>query len=235
MHRVRATSAYCRMNAASTRRALSLSDPEPALHVLALARAGGDLELSEFTLVEMWTLCAAAALARAEQKSPIHVHWNPSSPARGFALAVGFDEVIGGTTGGVEGEAGRTVRLTRVASEEDVHPVATAISELLAGRTHLAAKQTLQYVMTELLRNVIQHSDDHLGAVVGAQLNDRGLHKDRPVFQVAVADTGRGIRASLSRTHTDVDDDKVALERSLWPYVSGAFAPGRVGARRSLR
>ena len=215
------------MNAVATRRALSLSDPEPALGLIASAK--DELDLTDVTLVEMWALCAAAARARHEQKQPLLIKWSGGSPARAFAQAVGFEEVLTGTTTEVRGEPGRTVRLKRVFTEEDVHPVSKAIADLLAGTAHVAAQQTIQYVMTELLRNVIQHSDDPQGAVVGAQLNDRGLHQDRPVFQVVVVDTGRGIRASLSRTHTDVDDDKVALERSLWPYVSGAFAPGRSG------
>jgi hypothetical protein len=37
------------------------------------------------------------------------------------------------------------------------------------------------------------------------------------------------MRSRFSRTHTDVLDDDVALEQSLWPYHSGAFAPGQSG------
>jgi hypothetical protein len=68
-----------------------------------------------------------------------------------------------------------------------------------------------------------------LGGVVGAQLNDRGLHEQRPVFQVAVADAGKGIPATLRRQYPEIEDDWVALERAMWPFVSGAFAPGRTG------
>jgi hypothetical protein len=88
-------------------------------------------------------------------------------------------------------------------------------------------------MMAELLRNVLQHSEDENGAVSGAQRNDRGLHADRPVFQVAIADNGCGIRASLSRRHDDLDRDEVALERSLWPHFSRAFAFGRTGGEQN--
>lgn len=148
-----------------------------------------------------------------------------------FAAAVGFDDVVNGTAQGVTGEPGRTVRLCRVLDEEQIKPIAYDIAHLLSGDVpqRQAARLTIEYVIIELLRNVLQHSEDRLGAVVGAQLNDRGRHEAKPVIQVVVADNGDGVKKTLSRTHPDVLDDDVALEQALWPYHSGAFAPGRAG------
>jgi len=75
----------------------------------------------------------------------------------------------------------------------------------------------------------VQHSRDPLGGVVGAQLNKEGPHKTRPVFQIAVADGGIGIPESLARMHR-VADVREALERSLWPHISGTFPAGLTGS-----
>lgn len=209
-------------------RAFTLQEPEKFLRFLH--DHPERLSLAGVTLTEMWSLAALAALARTRRALPLQIE-SPASPARSFATAVGFDDVVLGRRTSPEGEAGRTVRLTQVDEEESVNPVAFKIAHLLAGEqpARQSARLTLEYVMIELLRNVLQHSGDELGGVVGAQLNDRGLHEHRPVFQVAVADTGKGIPATLRRQYPEIEDDWVALERAMWPFVSGAFAPGRTG------
>ena len=216
------------MSAAAAKH-LTLQDPARALRLLAGAQ--DRLDLADVTLTEMWALTAMAARGRLDGPAPLAFDWLSDSAARKFAIAVGFDEVVEGRAGVLQGEAGRTVRLTRVNDEAEIQPIAFEIARLLAGEAlaQQSARLTVEYVVVECLRNVLQHSEDPLGAVVGAQRNDRGLHADKPVFQVCVADAGVGIRATLSRTHPDVCDDDVALEQALWPYHSGAFAPGRSG------
>lgn len=218
------------MNAAPLR-SLTLREPERALRAIG---ASTELDLREFTLTEMWALTAIAVRARSDERNPLTVVWQPGSSAQRFATAGGFEDVINGKASTLAGEASRTVRLCRVADEDQIRPVSHQIATLIAGdlgapTTNKTAFLTIDYVIIELLRNVLQHSDDSLGAIVGAQLNDKGSHSDHPVFQVAVADRGSGIRATLSRTHPEVVDDDVALEQALWPYHSGAFAPGKAG------
>jgi hypothetical protein len=213
----------------------SFSLQDPARFLRALASTGSEFDLSTASLVELFALAGLAAWSRADGVAGRSVAWGANSNAERFARAVGFEEVVAGVKGELQGEAGRTVRLSRVDEEEAIRPVAYRIAELLSANdpARAAAALTIEYVMVELLRNVLQHSDDLLGAVVGAQRNDRGRHQDRPVFQVAVADNGVGIRRSLSRTHPEVQEDDVAIEQSLWPYHSGAFAPGSTGGREN--
>lgn len=204
---------------------------DPARFLRILPATGGRIDLRDVSLTEMFSLTAMAARARTDVASPLELNWDKASDALKFAEAVGFDEVVRGVAGAVRGEPGKTVRLTRVTEEAHIQKVAFEIARLLAGdaEVHQTALLTVEYVIIECLRNVLQHSEDALGAVVGAQRNARGLHAGRPVFQVSVADCGEGIRKTLSRTHPDVVDDDVALEQALWPYHSGKFAPGRTG------
>ncbi|MBI3186038.1 MAG: sensor histidine kinase [Myxococcales bacterium] len=214
--------------AQASTRSFTLQQPEGFLRHLA---AGGDtIDLSGVTLTEIWSLAAIAALARKERKNPLTVV-GVEANVRAFAKAVGFDELVDARRAAVQGEEGRTVRLTEVWGEEDVEPVASATAKLLAGEDpqRRSSRDALQYVVAELLRNAFQHSQDELGAVTGAQRNDRGLHQARPTYQVAVADTGRGVRKSLMEQHWDIESDEVALERALWPHYSRAFPYGRTG------
>lgn len=218
--------------ALSSPRTFRLQEPERFLRHLAAHR--DEVDLSQVSLCEMWALGAMAALGRRRGKAPLRLTGG-TSPARVFARAVGFDDVVDEKASSDHGEAGRTVRLTEVFREEDIHPVAREIARLLAANEPepQSSRWAMQYVIVELLRNVVQHSDDPLGGVVGAQRNDRGLHDGQPAFQVVVADNGKGILASLSRLHPELESDDVALERALWPHFSGAFPYGRSGGEEN--
>ena len=212
-----------------------LQDPEFFLRSPHEAMGPGLVSLDQATLTEMWALGAIAALARTDRDAPLKVDWGRATTAERFANAVGFNEVIEGAASALQGESGRTVRLSRVNDDERIMPLAYEIAELLSANepSRASARDTVAYVVIELMRNVLQHSDDRLGAVVGAQLNDRGLHAHKPVFQVVVADAGQGIRAHLSRTYPEFETDELAVERCLWPHVSGAFSSGRRGGEEN--
>ena len=85
------------------------------------------------------------------------------------------------------------------------------------------------HFLNELLRNVVQHSRDPLGGVVGAQLSFGGRNTGKPAVQVVVADAGIGIPASLQSRHTSLSDPQEALEKALWPHFSSTFDEGETG------
>jgi hypothetical protein len=88
-------------------------------------------------------------------------------------------------------------------------------------------------VIVELLRNVVQHSEDPLGGIVAAQRNDRGRNRERPVIQVAVADAGIGIPEHLRRQHPSLVEPEAALDKALWPHFSGTFEEGLTGTQQN--
>lgn len=212
---------------------IELSEPAPLLRWLESDPIG--VVLGAIDPIEMWGLVAIAALSRMDGSAPLRVSLDASSRSCGFARAVGFDDVLSGISGrgASPGEQGRTVKLARIQRHAATEPPSDEISRLLVpdGRFE-DTRRTLYYVLNELLRNVVQHSMDPLGGIVGAQLNRGGRNTAQPMVQVAVADAGLGIPASLQSRHALVDA-KAALEKSLWPHISSAFDEGETGSAQN--
>ena len=53
------------------------------------------------------------------------------------------------------------------------------------------------------------------------------------MLQLAVADAGIGIPASLRALHPNLSDPEAALEKSLWPHISGTFEEGLTGTQQN--
>jgi anti-sigma regulatory factor (Ser/Thr protein kinase) len=119
-----------------------------------------------------------------------------------------------------------------VSSFEKIEPFANEISKALVPEPQLEdTRLTIRYVIVELLRNVVQHSHALQGGFVAADLwnEERG----RPMLQLAVADAGIGIPASLRTLHPNLSDPEAALEKSLWPHISGTFEEGLTGTQQN--
>jgi hypothetical protein len=211
---------------------LLLDAPEPLLALL-----GKDPErvsLDEVRVAEMWALAGLAALARFGRPRPLGVRMDSPTPASKFAYAVGFADVTAGKKSTTPGIAGRTVKMARFGGSAHTEPLADKVAKLLApGDAQEGVRRTLYYVLNELLRNTLQHSQDSLGGIVGAQFNDGGRNADRPIVQVVVADNGVGIFDSLKTRHVGLTDPREALDKSLWPHFSSAFDLGETGSSQN--
>jgi anti-sigma regulatory factor (Ser/Thr protein kinase) len=123
-------------------------------------------------------------------------------------------------------------RTKRVKSFEQIEPVASDTSKVLVPETELEdTRLTIRYVIVELLRNAVQHSHDPLGGFVAADLWN--AESGRPMLQLAVADAGIGIPASLRTLHPDLSDPEAALDKALWPHISGTFEEGLTGTQQN--
>ncbi|MCC7539763.1 MAG: sensor histidine kinase [Deltaproteobacteria bacterium] len=216
----------------------TLDAPEATLRWLATVTS--DIRIGDFKLAEVWALAAIAALARRERSDPAfrtHVD-DPfvgvtfdESPASKFAYAIGIDRVIQGTEGEWRTDRAKTVTMARVTRLPSVEPLAAEVARLLVTDDELEdTRRTIEYVLRELLRNVLQHSMDPLGGVVVAQRSDRGSHAATPVIQVAVVDDGIGIEQALRGKHPTLVDAEAALDKALWPHISGTFEEGQTGS-----
>lgn len=90
---------------------------------------------------------------------------------------------------------------------------------------HAEARRALYMSLVELLRNVVQHSRATM-AIGAAQ---RAWRHNREFAQIAVADNGIGIFESLKGHHPTLTDPRAALDKALWPHISGTFEEGLTG------
>ncbi len=190
------------------------------------------LRLDDVELLQVWGLVGLAVLARA-QPPVIQIDTGGHAPATGFARALGIEDVIAGRAAIGAAKPGRTVKLTRLDRSRGTSPyeVAGEVAQLLIpDDTDEATRHTIYYVLAELLRNVMQHSRDPLGAIAAAQLMTAGRGAyTRDTVQVAVGDAGIGIPAALRHFHPEHSEPEAALVRALDPHVSGVFEPGLSG------
>jgi hypothetical protein len=187
-------------------------------------------------VIQAWALVGLATLSRHGHPSPLHVDTSGSKPATGFAVALGLDGVIAGSAVTGPAEEGRTVKLTPIGRFPGSSPyeVAGRIARLLIPDDTDDTRHTIYYVLSELMRNVVQHSRDAQGGMVAAQLMAAGRGGyDHAVVQVAVGDAGIGIPESLRRFHPQYSAPEAALVRALDPHVSGTFEPGLSGTEEN--
>ena len=95
------------------------------------------------------------------------------------------------------------------------------VLERLDSSGHVAGNvvPVIAETLGELMDNARQHADSPIGAFATVQFYDKP--ERGPRLACVVADGGVGIRATLSRTPADFDDDSKAIEHALNEHVSG--------------
>jgi len=109
--------------------------------------------------------------------------------------------------------AGRFIPLMQIKNSDQLTAFLTDMVPLL----HLEPKhaEPLRYVVSELVRNVLEHAQSPHGAIICAQ-----YYKKSNSIRIGIADTGVGIRATISRAHP-VNTDLEALRLALTPGITG--------------
>lgn len=209
---------------------LLLDQPHLFLGWLAAAREKHCASLDEIDVAQVYALAAIATLARCDGKEFLHLEPGMHSGAAKFAHALGIEEVVAGNAAREPRERDRTVTLTRVSTRGETETTATKIVRLLfPSVVQPEAAKLLWFVLVELLRNVVQHSQDPAGGIVAAQCNDVGPYESDPTIQIVVADNGVGIFEALRRARSTIQSPEAALLRALEPHVSGTFVEGGSG------
>jgi hypothetical protein len=216
---------------------LVVQEPATFLQWLEASRRRGYASFDDVDVAHVFAVAAVAALARRDGSSPLpcrsSLHDGQHSAVQRFAHAIGFDDVTDGHRENEPRERDRTVSLTRVKGRGPKEPIATSIVRLLLpamSADDVEVRDLFKYVLVELLRNVGQHSNDPLGGIVAAQVNDAGPYADKPALQIVVVDNGIGIFEALRRMRPKLDTPEAALAAALEPHVSGAFPEGESGS-----
>lgn len=109
--------------------------------------------------------------------------------------------------------AGRFIPLTQIKRQDELSRFITDIIPLL----HLAPNQaeSIRYIVSELVRNVLEHSVSPIGAIVSAQ-----YYKKSNSIRIGVVDTGVGIKRTINQSHP-AKTDMEAIRLALMPGVTG--------------
>lgn len=124
-------------------------------------------------------------------------------------------------------EAGRFIPLSQVKTNEELASVIANVSALLHLDNEPNALAAIQYCVSELIRNVLEHSGSLEGAFFCAQ---RYTSKAPQRVSIAVADCGFGIATHLSNSYPQAhNNDKIALQLAMQPGITGARKTGIYG------
>ena len=117
-------------------------------------------------------------------------------------------------------EAGRFLPVTQVRTQQEATAVIASISAILHLESDPDSLAAVQYCISELLRNVLEHSNSPDGAFVSAhRFTERGPHR----VAIAVADCGQGIAVHLGKARPEVlNDHELALGLAMQPGITGA-------------
>ncbi|OGX40064.1 MAG: hypothetical protein A3C53_07210 [Omnitrophica WOR_2 bacterium RIFCSPHIGHO2_02_FULL_68_15] len=109
--------------------------------------------------------------------------------------------------------AGRFIPLTNIRTSSELTTFITEMIPLL----HLESEQakTIGYIVSELVRNVIEHAETEHGALLCAQ-----YYRKSNSIRIGIADTGVGVRATINKSHAAATDLE-AIQLALWPGVTG--------------
>lgn len=109
--------------------------------------------------------------------------------------------------------AGRFIPITQIRTSNELTRFITDMIPLL----HLDPEQakTIGYIVSELVRNVIEHAEAENGAVICAQ-----YYKKSNSIRIGIADAGAGIKATINRSYS-AETDLGAIRLALWPGVTG--------------
>lgn len=109
--------------------------------------------------------------------------------------------------------AGRFIPLATVKNSDDLSLFITDMIPLL----HLKPEQAepIKYIISELIRNVLEHSESTHGAMVCAQ-----YYKKSNRISIGIADRGVGIKKTITRSHS-APTELEALRLALTPGITG--------------
>lgn len=109
--------------------------------------------------------------------------------------------------------SGRFIPLTQIKRAETLEAFIEDVIPLL----HLEPKQAqpIRYIISELTRNVFEHSQSEIGAILCAQ-----YYRKSNTIRLGIVDKGVGIRQTISNAYT-TKDDVDAIRLALTPGITG--------------
>ena len=109
--------------------------------------------------------------------------------------------------------SGRFIPITIVKNSDELNNFIKDMIPLL----HQEPEQVnpIKYVISELVRNVFEHSKSNSGAIISAQ-----YYKKSNTIRIGVVDNGIGIKEAISKSY-NIDSDIDAIKMALTPGITG--------------
>ncbi|MDD5103939.1 MAG: hypothetical protein PHX93_06125 [Candidatus Peribacteraceae bacterium] len=118
-------------------------------------------------------------------------------------------------------ESGKFIPLTIVRTEKELSELLENIIPIFHLSEYPEQADTMRYIIDEVTRNVIEHAGLDTNALVCVQYYPRSKK-----IRIGIADTGLGLRATLSRHH-HISSHLHAIQQALWPGITGTTSkPG---------
>jgi anti-sigma regulatory factor (Ser/Thr protein kinase) len=111
--------------------------------------------------------------------------------------------------------AGRFIPLTQIKTSEELTKFITEMTPMLHLQAEPERAKTLGYIVSELVRNVIEHAQAENGAILCAQ-----YYKKSNSIRIGIADTGLGIKATINQSYA-AETDLEAIQLALTPGITG--------------
>ena len=177
----------------------------------------------EITSHEKWVsvhpvvLCMISALGLFMKKNGAKINFKKmEATSRHYFQRMGLFDLLGlnSEMNIVSHEsAGRFIPIQQIKNSDELGDFIKEIIPLL----HLEPKKVepIKYIMSELVRNVLEHSEAPDGAVVCAQ-----YYKKSNTIRIGVVDTGIGIKNTLQKFYHPENDFK-AIVLALTPGITG--------------
>jgi anti-sigma regulatory factor (Ser/Thr protein kinase) len=108
---------------------------------------------------------------------------------------------------------GKFIPLKQVHTSDELAEFITEMIPLL--HSDPEQSKTIGYIISELGRNVLEHSLSNNGAILCAQ-----FYKKSNTIRIGIADTGVGIKKTINQSH-DASTDLDAIRLALWPGITG--------------
>lgn len=161
-------------------------------------------------------LCMVAALGLKVDSSKIKCE-KLEATSKHYLERMGLFKFLGiksGITINEHEPAGRFIPLTQIKNSEELTEFLKEITPLLHLEDPRSA-QSIKYIVSELVRNVIEHSQSPYGAVLSAQ-----YFKKSNSIRLGIVDTGVGIKSTINHSHA-ANTDLEAIQLALTPGITG--------------
>jgi len=166
--------------------------------------------------VHPFVLSMIAALGQRVKPKNIHAE-KFEAKSRHYLVRMGLFKYLGLQTEDISiiehESAGRFIPLTRIQTSEELTNCVTEMIPLL----HLEPEQakTIAYVVSELVRNTLEHAATPDGAILCAQ-----YYKKSNSIRIGIADNGIGIKSAINRSYNSRTDLE-AIQLALTPGITG--------------